>query len=231
MIIPDYLRDPQAIYDESFRQIRASVNLSAYPKNLHAVLLRLIHSGGSVEILENLHYSDGWANPDFLTEFAAVTDIFTDSEMTRSGIITKNLPDSIHLECCLNRSQIPDHAKKINNSRSAAAVDFWQAPPQKSIAVIGNAPTALFRLLENIAEGKINPWLILAFPVGFVGATESKDCLIANAQRIILPLVDLERARGRVGIGGGFIKRFIHARHYGIMNGKNSQMVTNYRHW
>ena len=196
MIIPDYLRDPQAIYDESFRQIRASVDLSAYPKNLHAVLLRLIHSGGSVEILENLYYSDGWVDADFLTEFAKITHIFTDSEMTRAGIITKNLPDSINLECCLNQAQIPDHAKKINNSRSAAAVDFWQAPPQKSIAVIGNAPTALFRLLENIAAGKINPFLILAFPVGFVGATESKDCLITNAKELSCHWLTL---KGRAG--------------------------------
>ncbi len=179
---PPYLRCPEAIYQESFQQIDALVDYSPFPKNLHSVLRRLIHAVGRPEIADVFCFSQGWHDDAFLTKIKATHLIFTDSEMTRSGIIKKNLPEKMHVECTINQPNIATMAQKQSTTRSAIAVDLWQAEPQQSIAVIGNAPTALFHLLNNIQHQKILPLCVIAFPVGFVGAAESKDFLMKHQE-------------------------------------------------
>ncbi len=180
--IPPYLHNPDEIYAESFRQITALIDLSPYPKILHPVIIRLIHSTGRPEILPSLRYSKSWQEaPLSLSQLTTLTHIFTDSEMTRHGIIEQNLPKNIQIECTLNDPETPSHAQKLQTTRSAAALDFWHAEAKQFIAVIGNAPTALFYLLEKMQTNLLDPFLIIAFPVGFVGAAEAKNCLIENA--------------------------------------------------
>ncbi len=182
-IIPPYCRNPDQIYRESFQTIDALIDSSKFPKNIYPVIQRLAHAVGRVEIADNVRYSAGWHDEDFIKRVRQAEIIFTDSEMTRAGIIAKNLPENLPIKCTLNHPDIAAHAKQYNTTRSAAAVDLWQAKPHTAIAVIGNAPTALFRLLENIQAGKILPLLIIALPVGFIGAAESKDCLIEQADK------------------------------------------------
>ncbi|MCH9852331.1 MAG: precorrin-8X methylmutase [Alphaproteobacteria bacterium] len=182
-IIPPYCRNPDEIYRESFQTIDALIDSSVFPKNLYRVIQRLAHAVGRVEIADSVYYSNGWHDDDFIDRLQQAKFIFTDSEMTRAGMITKNLPVNLQVKCTLNHPDCASLALQHNTTRSAAAVDLWQATPNTAIAVIGNAPTALFRLLENIQAGKILPLLIIAFPVGFIGAAESKNCLIEQSDK------------------------------------------------
>ena len=189
----DYIRDPEAIYAESFRRIRAETDLVGVPPDLEAVALRLVHACGMPEIVTNIHASPGAAGRvrDVLDTGAP---ILCDARMVADGIIRNRLAAANPVICTLNDEGVAEHARSIGNTRSAAAVDFWRDRLSGAIAVIGNAPTALFRLLELIGDGAPEPAAILGFPVGFVGAAESKDALIAHAGRI--PFITL---RGRLG--------------------------------
>ncbi len=182
-IIPPYIRNPDEIYRQSFQTIDSLIDPSKFPKNLYRVIQRLAHAVGRVEIADSVHYSNGWHDESFINQLAQAEIIFTDSEMTRAGIIAKNLPENLQIKCTLNHPDCAARALEYATTRSAAAVDLWQAKPNTAIAVIGNAPTALFRLLENIQAGKILPLLIVAFPVGFIGAAESKSCLIEQRDK------------------------------------------------
>ncbi len=177
---PSYLRDPDAIYQESFKQIDELLDLSALPSNLHPIAKRLTHTVGRPEIIDILHYSAGWEQAAFMERLKNIRHIFTDSEMTLAGITRKFLPESVSLHCTLNDSKTIPYAQQQQTTRSAAAIDFWEADNHTALAVIGNAPTALFRLLENIHARKFQPLAIIAFPVGFVGAAESKDFLMQH---------------------------------------------------
>ncbi len=184
ILFPNYLRDPDAIYQESFKQIDELLDYAALPSNLHPIAKRLTHTVGRPEIIDVLRYSDGWGQTDsqasFIKQLRNIRHIFTDSEMTLAGITRKFLPPHVTLHCTLNHADTPSHAQQQQTTRSAAAVDFWQADKHTALAVIGNAPTALFRLLENIQAEKFQPLAIIAFPVGFVGAAESKDFLMQH---------------------------------------------------
>ena len=177
---PPYLACPDAIYRESFKQIDALIDCSHFPKNLHAVIRRLVHAVGRPEIADIFHHSHHWQDDNFIQTLQTIDTIFTDSEMTRAGIISKNLSPHINITCTLKHPETPAIAQQLQTTQSAAATNLWQAEAKKSIAVIGNAPTALFQLLENIQRGKIAPLLVVAFPVGFVGAAESKDFLMQH---------------------------------------------------
>ncbi len=177
---PPYLRDPDLIYQESFKQINALLDFSTLPAPLHPIAKRLTHTVGRPEIIDVFHYSAGWQDEVFIKQLKNIRHIFTDSEMTLAGITRKFLPESVTLHCTLNDSRTAPHAQQQQTTRSAAAIDFWQADNHTALAVIGNAPTALFRLLENIQAGKFQPLAIIAFPVGFVGAAESKDFLMQH---------------------------------------------------
>ncbi len=165
----DYLRNPKAIYSRSFAIIREETDFSGLPKDSEAVATRIIHACGMPGIARDLRIS-----ADFCTAAKNVTEnrrpILVDTEMVRHGIIDKNQ----HVICTLN------DAKAGDTTRSAAAVELWRPHLEGSLVVIGNAPTALFALLEMIDTGAPRPAAIVGFPVGFVGAAESKDELHRN---------------------------------------------------
>ena len=185
----DYLRDPAAIYRRSFEIIRAEADFSGLPADAEEVATRIIHACGMPEIAPDLRIS-----PDFVAAakaaLAAGKPVLVDAEMVRHGIIDKQL----NVICTLNDPKARDIGIATGNTRSAAAVELWRPHLDGSIAVIGNAPTALFALLEMIDAGAPKPAAIVGFPVGFVGAAESKDELAANPRGI--PYATLRGRRG-----------------------------------
>ena len=189
----DYIRDPAEIYRQSFTAIEAEADLSHFDADGRALAIRLIHACGMVGIVDDLEISFGAVEKGRMALEAGAV-IFCDVEMVRHGIISRKLPAQNETICTLNDSYIADHAKTISNTRSAAAVDFWGERLEGSIVVIGNAPTALFRLLERLDEGAPKPALIIGIPVGFVGATESKQLLAQNSSQI--PFVTIQGRRG-----------------------------------
>ena len=185
----DYLRDPAAIYRRSFEIIRAETDFSQLPPDAEPIATRIIHACGMPDIAPDLRISS-----DFVTaaqgSLAAGKTVLVDVEMVRHGIIDKQL----NVICTLNDPRAREVGLATGNTRSAAAVEFWRDHLAGSIAVIGNAPTALFALLELIDAGAPKPAAIVGFPVGFVGAAESKDELHANPRGI--PYATLLGRRG-----------------------------------
>lgn len=175
----DYLRDPAVIYRRSFEIIRAETDFSQLPADAEPIATRIIHACGMPEIAQDLRISS-----DFVISaqgaLAAGKAVLVDVEMVRHGIIDKQL----NVVCTLNDPRAREVGMATGNTRSAAAVEFWRDHLAGSIAVIGNAPTALFALLEMIDAGAPTPAAIVGFPVGFVGAAESKDELHANPRGI-----------------------------------------------
>jgi precorrin-8X/cobalt-precorrin-8 methylmutase len=174
----DYIREPAEIYRQSFATVEREAALDTLPEAMRAVATRLIHSCGMTDVLDDLGFSPNAANHG-INALASNAPIYCDVEMVKSGIIQKFLPKNNSVICTLNDARVNDHAAKIGNTRSAAAVDFWDGL-EGAIAVIGNAPTALFRLLENVSQDAAKPSLVIGIPVGFVGAVESKQALADN---------------------------------------------------
>lgn len=174
-----YEKDPSAIYRQSFSTVRAEADLSHLPQDLHPVAIRLIHACGMTDLPRDLAWSDG-VTAAALDAFAKGAAVFCDVEMVAHGIIGSRLPEGTDVRCTLNDDAVPGLAAKLGTTRSAAAVELWRSRLEGAVVAIGNAPTALFHLLELIAAGGPKPAFILGFPVGFVGAAESKDALIAN---------------------------------------------------
>lgn len=189
----DYIRDGQAIYDRSFAIIRAEADLSRIPADLEKLAVRVAHASGMVDIVEDIVFSEGagQAGRDALLKGAA---ILCDARMVADGITRSRLPANNDVICTLNDPSVPDLAKKIGNTRSAAALDLWLPHLEGSVVAIGNAPTALFRLFEMLDNGAPKPALIIGMPVGFVGAAESKDELAENSRGVPFVIV-----RGRRG--------------------------------
>jgi precorrin-8X/cobalt-precorrin-8 methylmutase len=189
----EYLKNPDAIYSLSFATIAEEADLSLVPANARALAARVIHACGMPDIVKNLVVA-----PDFvstaLAALAAGGKILVDAEMVRHGIAVSLFPERDRIICTLNSPQTRALASEMANTRSAAAVEQWRPHLPGSVVVIGNAPTALFHLLDILEDGAPKPAAIVAFPVGFVGAAESKDQLIGNARGI--PFVAL---RGRQG--------------------------------
>lgn len=173
----DYVRDPAEIYRQSFAKVEAEAPLDALPGSMRPVAIRLIHSCGMIDVVDDLAFSDHAVEAG-AAALAEGAPIYTDVEMVKSGIIERFLPARNSIICTLNQPQVPDHAKTIGNTRSAAAVDLWDKLGG-SVVVIGNAPTALFRLLERLNDGAPKPALVIGIPVGFIGAVESKQALAA----------------------------------------------------
>lgn len=171
----DYIREPAEIYRQSFATVEAEAKLDCLPASMRSVATRLIHSCGMVDVMDDLAFSERAA--DFgMDALKNGKPVYCDVEMVRAGIISRLLPADNEILCRLNDARVPDHAAKIGNTRSAAAVDFWD-DMAGSVVVVGNAPTALFRVLERVLEGAEKPALIVGIPVGFVGAVESKQAL------------------------------------------------------
>lgn len=175
----DYIRDGAAIYRLSFATIRAEADLSALPDDLKPVAVRVIHACGMVDAARDLLFSPdvGSAARQALRGGAP---ILCDSEMVAHGVTRARLPADNAVVCTLRDPAVPGLAREVDNTRSAAALELWRDRLAGSVVAIGNAPTALFRLLEMIRDGAARPAAILGFPVGFVGAAESKEALAEN---------------------------------------------------
>ncbi|QFT34387.1 Precorrin-8X methylmutase [Labrenzia sp. THAF82] len=175
----DYEKDPAAIYRQSFSTVRAETDFASLPENLHPVAIRLIHACGMTDLPKDLRWSSGILEAAH-SAIASAAPVFCDVEMVSHGIIKSRLPDRSEVICTLNDQQVPHLAGQLGTTRSAAAVELWRERLDGAIVAIGNAPTALFHLLELITDGGPRPAAILGFPVGFVGAAESKDALVNN---------------------------------------------------
>jgi precorrin-8X/cobalt-precorrin-8 methylmutase len=189
----DYIRDGSAIYDKSFATIRAEADLSAIPADLEKVAVRLIHACGMTDIAQDLAASIGAATLG-RQALATGAKILCDAHMVADGVTRNRLPANNEVICTLRDERVAGLAREIENTRSAAALEFWLPHLAGSIVAIGNAPTALFRLLEMLDEGAPRPSLILGLPVGFVGAVESKVELAANSRGV--PFITLHGRRG-----------------------------------
>ncbi len=172
----DYIRDPKAIYADSFAQVRAAVDLARFPSRLHPVVERLVHACARPEIAGQLVWNGDVAEAGCAALLAGAP-ILTDAEMVARGVTQTLLPADNRVICRLNDASVPGLAEKLGTTRSAAAVDLWKDDLDGAVVAIGNAPTALFHLLERLHDGWSRPAVILAFPVGFVGAAESKQAL------------------------------------------------------
>jgi precorrin-8X/cobalt-precorrin-8 methylmutase len=188
-----YENDPAAIYRQSFATVRSEARLERFDAPMQALAIRVIHACGMVEIADRLAFSQGAALAG-RRALAAGAPVFCDCEMVAAGIIRRALPAKNEIVVTLNDPAVPARAREIGNTRSAAAVEFWGARLAGAVVAIGNAPTALFHLLELIDRGAPRPALILGFPVGFVGAAEAKAELAADPRGC-----DFIALRGRRG--------------------------------
>lgn len=175
----DYIRDGRAIYEESFGIIRAEADLDRFPADLVPAVVRMIHACGMTDLADDVGFTPGVAGVvrDALAEGAP---ILCDSEMVAHGITRARLPADNPVVCTLRDERVPDLAAQLNNTRSAAALELWRPQLEGAVVAIGNAPTALFRLLEMLHEGAARPAAVIGIPVGFVGAVESKEALAAD---------------------------------------------------
>ncbi|NEP06594.1 MAG: precorrin-8X methylmutase [Okeania sp. SIO2G4] len=198
----DYIRNGEEIYRKSFAMIRSEVNLERFPQDLAHVAVRLIHACGMTNIVEDLVASEDAVQVGRAALINGAS-ILCDSQMVANGIIRHRLPANNEVICTLNHPEVPKMARRINNTRSATAIELWKPLSKNSVIAIGNAPTALFHLLEMLDEGMAKPALILGFPVGFVGAAESKAELVANSRGI--PFITLHGRRGGSAIAASAV--------------------------
>jgi precorrin-8X/cobalt-precorrin-8 methylmutase len=189
----DYIRDGDEIYRRSFAIIRSEANLNSLSPDLISVAVRLIHTCGMTDIITDLAASDN-AVAAGRAVLIAGKPILCDSQMVAEGITRKRLPAENPVICTLHHPEVPALAKKVGNTRSAAAMEMWYPHMDNAVIAIGNAPTALFRLLEMLDAGAPKPALILGFPVGFVGAAESKAALAEDNRGV--PFITIHGRRG-----------------------------------
>ncbi|GAB3481189.1 precorrin-8X methylmutase [Amycolatopsis cihanbeyliensis] len=188
----DYIRDGAEIYRHSFATIRDEADLGILPDDLAVVAVRMIHSCGMVDLVEDMRYSLEVVEAG-RAALEAGAPILCDAEMIASGITRKRLPAANEVVCTLSEPSVPGLAERMGTTRSAAALELWRDRLAGAVVAIGNAPTALFRLLELIEEGAGVPAAIIGVPVGFVGAAESKAEL---AHRAPAPYLVVEGRRG-----------------------------------
>ncbi|MFF3499513.1 precorrin-8X methylmutase [Streptomyces sp. NPDC003247] len=174
-----YEKDGAAIYRQSFATIRAEADLAGLPADVSQVAVRMIHACGMVDLVEDLAYAP--AVVDRAREaLRAGAPILCDVQMVASGVTRKRLPAGNDVLCTLSDPAVPELAAQLGTTRSAAALELWRDRLEGAVVAVGNAPTALFRLLEMIKEGAPRPAAVIGVPVGFVGAAESKDALAAH---------------------------------------------------
>jgi precorrin-8X/cobalt-precorrin-8 methylmutase len=174
-----YEHDGAAIYRESFATIRTEAKLDGLADDVARVAVRMIHASGMVDLVDDLEASPN-AVPAARAALLAGAPVFCDAQMVASGITRPRLPAGNDVICTLSDPAVPRRARDLVTTRSAAAIDWWSDRLEGSVVAIGNAPTALFRLLELIRDGAPRPAAILGLPVGFVGAAESKRALSRN---------------------------------------------------
>ena len=172
----DYIRDGTEIYRRSFAAIRAEVDLARFPADVARVVVRMIHSCGMTDLPADVGYSDGVVKAA-RTAMLGGAPVLCDAQMVASGITRRRLPAGNEVVCTLSDPGVPSLAARLGTTRSAAALDLWGSRLAGAVVAIGNAPTALFRLLELVSSGAGRPAAVLGIPVGFVGAAESKAAL------------------------------------------------------
>jgi len=188
----DYIKDGNAIYEASFAIIRAEADLSRFSPEEADLAVRMIHAAGAVEAAAHFEFGPGFVAAA-RTALLAGAPIYCDAEMVARGVTAARLPSDNPVICTLRDPQTPEIAADIGNTRSAAALHLWDRL-EGAVVAIGNAPTALFRLLEMLRDGAPRPAAILGMPVGFVGAAESKAALADNSYGVPYAIV-----RGRLG--------------------------------
>jgi precorrin-8X/cobalt-precorrin-8 methylmutase len=188
----DYLRQGAAIYERSFAIIRAEADLARFSPEEARVAVRMIHGCGMVEVAEAIRFGGDFARVARVALLAGAP-ILCDSQMVARGITRSRLPAGNDILCTLDAPEVAGLAAAIGNTRSAAALDLWGERMGGALVAIGNAPTALFHLLELIDAGAPPPAAVIGLPVGFVGAAESKQALAAHGR---LPFVIVEGRRG-----------------------------------
>jgi precorrin-8X/cobalt-precorrin-8 methylmutase len=189
----DYIRDGTEIYRRSFAIIRAEADLANFSSAEADVVVRMIHACGLVEAGRQMVFGGGFVEAA-RGALQAGAPILCDAEMVAHGVTRARLPSRNEVVCTLREPTVPDLAEQLGTTRSAAALELWIEKLAGSVVAIGNAPTALFRLLEMIDAGAPKPAAIVGAPVGFVGAAESKDELMSNSRGIPFLVV-----RGRLG--------------------------------
>ncbi|MFG1382747.1 precorrin-8X methylmutase [Xanthobacter versatilis] len=194
MTLPfDYVRDGTAIYERSFAIIRAEADLSRFSPEEEDVAVRMIHACGLVDAARDFVFGPGVVAAA-RAALQAGAPILCDAQMVAHGITRARLPASNEVVCTLRDPAVPALAEKLGTTRSAAALELWREQLAGAVVAIGNAPTALFHLLEMLDKGAARPAAILGMPVGFVGAAESKDALAADPRGVPFAIV-----RGRLG--------------------------------
>ncbi|MGY1679683.1 precorrin-8X methylmutase [Geodermatophilus sp. SYSU D01176] len=187
----EYEKDGAEIYRRSFATIRAETELAGLPEDVARVAVRMVHACGQVDLVEDLAFSPGVV-ARAREALDAGAPVLCDAEMVASGVTRRRLPKDNDVVCTLNDPRTPALAADLGTTRTAAALELWRDRLDGAVVAIGNAPTALFHLLEMVAAGAPRPAAVLGIPVGFIGAVESKDALAAS---------DLEHlvVRGRRG--------------------------------
>src|SRR5262245_47210369 len=189
----DYLRDGATIYEHSFAIIRAEADLSRFSAEEAEVVVRMVHACGCVEVASRIVFGEGLVGAA-RAALARGAPILCDSPMVAHGVTRSRLPAQTELVCTLHDPRAARLAETLRTTRSAAALDLWQDRLGGALVTIGNAPTALFRLLEMLDGGAPKPAAILGIPVGFVGAAEAKEALAADSRGV--PFLTV---RGRMG--------------------------------
>ncbi|MFE5733628.1 MULTISPECIES: precorrin-8X methylmutase [unclassified Streptomyces] len=175
----DYEKDGTEIYRRSFATIRAEADLTGLPADVAQVAVRMIHACGMTDLVQDIAYSPGVV-ASARAALRAGAPILCDAQMVASGVTRKRLPADNEVVCTLSDPSVPSLAAALGTTRSAAAMELWRDRLEGSVVAVGNAPTALFHLLEMVAKGAGRPAAVLGIPVGFIGAAESKDALAAN---------------------------------------------------
>ncbi|WP_338722792.1 precorrin-8X methylmutase [Devosia sp. XK-2] len=189
----DYIKDGESIYRQSFSIIRAEADLTGFAGDEAELAIRMIHAAGMIEAAQHFMFSPGFVAAARIA-LNAGAPILCDAEMVARGVTAARLPADNAVICTLRDPRTPAIATSIGNTRSAAALHLWDEHIEGAVVAIGNAPTALFHLLEMLRDGAPKPAAILGMPVGFVGAAESKDALAANSYGVPYAIV-----RGRLG--------------------------------
>lgn len=188
----DYIRDGAAIYAQSFATIRAEADLSGLSGSEARVAVRVIHACGMVDVVRDLRFSSGFAGAARAALLAG-RPVLCDSQMVAHGITRARLPADNAVICTLDHPDTPALARRLGTTRSAAALELWRPHLDGAVVAVGNAPTALFRLLEMLDEDAPRPAAIIGMPVGFVGAAESKQALAADGR---IPFAVVHGRRG-----------------------------------
>jgi precorrin-8X/cobalt-precorrin-8 methylmutase len=181
----DYVRDGAEIYRRSFATIRAEADLTGLPDDVARVAVRMIHACGMTDLVADLDYSPGVV-ARARAALLAGAPVLCDAQMVASGVTRKRLPAANEIICTLGDPRVPALAERLGTTRSAAALDLWLDRLDGAVVAVGNAPTALFRLLELVAEGAGRPAAVLGVPVGFIGAAESKRALAASGLEFLV---------------------------------------------